>query len=243
MSCREYSAFHRCSHCGLTIIQSETSTVKKETLLEPLEETLLEDTFTNDNVDLEITQRYHSGCEIITYALPAEYLGSRIHLIISSPTEAQRPEERKDDVCASVLAALQHKLPTDGLNAKVPLEKQMHLWQDRLKLRRHELSMHRSTAGLHGNKARLLTQMYTANIGAAYKHSTQTETLPWSEAPEAMLAAGQLLSERTQWAVRSGHLQQSTSSSSNPKAAVQSNSLFNELYPCLYLNGMKVCTQ
>lgn len=243
MSCREYSAFHRCSHCGITIIQSDTSTVKNETLLDPFEDTLLEDTFTNENVDLEISRRYHSGCEIITYALPAEFLGSRIHLIIPSSTEAQRPDECKDDVCASVLAALQQRLPTDGLSAKVPLEKQVDLWQKRLKLRRHELSMHRSTAGLYGNKARLLTQMYTANIGAAYKHSTQTETLPWSEAPEAMLAAGQLLSERTQWAVRSEHLQQSTSSSSNPKAAVQSNSLFNELYPCLYLNGMKVCTR
>lgn len=180
-----------------------------------LREALLHDAFVNPRFDVRVSRRKEGPLEIVTWILPEPYLGAKIHTIQQHDTDA--PDQASNDV----LFAFQQPMlsRTRGMHKRLKASDLEELLGGQLKLRRHELSMHRSCAS--GAKARLLTQMYTQNVGEQYKHSTATETIPWAAAPACVAQAGQILTQRT------------------ALVAMLERS-FNELYPCAYEQGMKM---
>lgn len=217
LSCREHLAFHRCAHCGyqpLLETQSQVSSgIALPRVLAPATNmtsqalSLLDDVTINPRFKIQTSRRLVGPFEVLSYEFPAAFLGSKLHLVQlrTTPTEDDQGAGSAPLLCDAtadkVLAGMKEQ--------NVPL-------------RRHELTMHRSCAS--GSKARLLTQMFTCNVGAAYKHSTATETQLMSEAPECILQAGTILSERTKLA----------------GAHLPDDQDFNELYPCAYVAGMKM---
>lgn len=215
VSCREYLALHRCVHCEFEPARSSTiphpSPRPRPRPAAGFEAShLLEDTFINPRFQIHVTRRLQGPFEVLTYELPEAMLGSKLHLI----RMWNGPREGAATASEEVAAALPRDAAADEILAG--------LQDETVPLRRHELTMHRSCAS--GSKARLLTQMFTCNIGAAYKHSTATETQPLSEAPACILRAGESLMQQTR--LVGAHL--------------PSDAEFNELYPCAYMPGMKM---
>lgn len=179
---------------------------------------------------------------ITTFTFPPAFLGAKVHIIKPDPCfidgkgHRHRHRDPASDAIADELQATVPRageLTADVVVPSVPLEDRPELWIHTPKLRRHALTSHRSAAGAEGKRSRLLTQMFTANVGATYKHSTETETTSWAEASPCLLKAGEILEKRTRWVLESetdnlSHIQ------GGPEA------LFNELYPCYYLEGMKM---
>ncbi|PWN30927.1 hypothetical protein BDZ90DRAFT_257978 [Jaminaea rosea] len=252
LSCREYLASHQCAHCGMTkqLPRQEHEAPNVTQLAPPprplTEEALLHDAMINSKFDIRVTRRiFDSGVppaideevdsiigqvenltrfEVITYEFPHVFLDSKVHLVQPCMDEFGAHDAAggsRDAASDHILKLLLHSSliatsPTSGASDALSLPP--------LPLRRHELTMHRSTAGSSGRKARLLTQMYTANVGAAYKHSTKTETMPWEQAPPGVLEAKKLLEERTSWCT----------------GAKRTKERFNEIYPCYYAEGMRM---
>ncbi|CAO1622004.1 unnamed protein product [Parajaminaea phylloscopi] len=265
LSCREFLAFHRCAHCSFVIVDgppplSDGADRPRPPKVSTLEFNLLHDVVVNNRFDIRLSRHIHDdptskssvSFEVSTYSFPPAFLGSRIHVIKPCTSMGKACHGQQSTILGNdaesdaILAQLQASLPSqvasqaneDGPH--VPLEDRDELWTSVLKLRRHELTAHRSTAGAHGKKSRLLTQMFTANVGAAYKHSTKTETTSWSEAVPCVLAASDVLEKRTRWVLADpGSAQQGQDESVSTDQS-RRRGLFNELYPCYYLEGMKM---
>lgn len=211
LSCREHLAYHCCAYCGHRPPGRRESTEhlpsSSNTKLhdQTVAQGLLDDVYVNPRFKIRAIRTLQGPFEVQTYELPDAFLGSKIHLIqlYSGPREDDQsgPVALTDHEAGEVLSSLQTS--------------------DAVPLRRHELTMHRSCS--NGSKARLLTQMFTCNIGASYKHSTATETMSMSEAPECILRAGEILAQRTRLVVD-----------------IDKDADFNELYPCAYVQGMKM---
>lgn len=206
------------------------------------EEALLHDTVVNAKFDITVMRRVVEDAgtrfEVLTYEFPPVFLDSKVHLVQPCadpawPDDADTPVGdngtphhaealNRDDESDRILDLLLQSslVPTTSSSPTAHLSLPP---LPPLPLRRHELTMHRSTAGSQGHKARLLTQMFTANVGEAYKHSTATETMPWEMAPEGVREAKELLERRTGWCVMC-----------YGREAPQ----FNEVYPCYYAEGM-----
>ncbi|CAO1638256.1 unnamed protein product [Sympodiomycopsis kandeliae] len=204
LSCREYLAYHQCRHCGW--IPGDTNTLRDSRLsssqMDRATLSLLDDIYVNARFKISVNRRLEGPFEVVTLCLPEVFLDSKIHLI------QHYTGARRDD-CSRKQSA--HDSEVDELLSNMQAAKDINL-------RRHELTMHRSCS--NGSKSRLLTQMFTSNIGAAYKHSTATETISFEESPQCMLKAKEILQDR-------GKL-------------VDANEEFNELYPCAYMSGMKM---
>lgn len=171
---------------------------------------VLRDAVANTRFGVKVTRQVQETFEVLTYALPEPFLDSRIHLI--QPIKGSATMTTVD----AIFRAMQKRLDLKEQSAKSP-EDNDELWKDVVKLRRHELTMHRSTA--NGSKARLLTQMFTCNIGADYKHSTATRTIPMTESPRCVLDAQTLIEKMT-------------------SLVTELEQPFNELYPCAYGENM-----
>lgn len=209
LSCREFVAFHRCSHCHWIPTEEDASVLEPPT--SPERVMLLRDALVNARFGVKVTRQVQETFEVLTYALPEPFLGSRIHLI--QPIKGSATMTTAVD---AIFRAMQKRLDLNEQSTKAP-EDNDGLWKDVVKLRRHELTMHRSTA--NGSKARLLTQMFTCNIGEDYKHSTATRTIPMTESPRCVLDAQTLIEKMT-------------------SLVTELEQPFNELYPCAYGENM-----
>jgi hypothetical protein len=213
LSCREFLALQRCSHCTLTV--SPPRAPAQPTSNVGPREAVLHDAFVNPRFNVTVSRRREGSLEVISWTLPEPYLGARIHTI--QHHDAATPDQESNDI----FSAFQQPVLSRGrgMQKRLKASDLEGLWRGQLKLRRHELSMHRSCAS--GAKARLLTQMYTQNVGEQYKHSTATETVPLAAAPLCVAQAGKILTERT-------------------ALVATLEKPFNELYPCAYEQGMKM---
>lgn len=213
LSCREYLALERCSHCAFTV--SPPSIPPQLISNVDLKSVLPHDAFVNPRFDVRVSRRREGPLEIVSWILPEPYLGAGIHTI--QHCDATTSDQASNDLFSAFQQPVLSR--KRGMHKRLKSCELDALWEGRLKLRRHELSMHRSCAS--GAKARLLTQMYTQNVGEQYKHSTATETVPLDAAPTCVAQAGEILTERTALVARL-------------------EKPFNELYPCAYEQGMKM---
>ncbi|PWN21246.1 hypothetical protein BCV69DRAFT_164042 [Microstroma glucosiphilum] len=79
LSCREYLALERCSHCAFTV--SPPSIPPQLISNVNLKSGLLHDAFVNPRFDVRVSRRREGPLEIVSWILPEPYLGARIHTI------------------------------------------------------------------------------------------------------------------------------------------------------------------
>ncbi|PWN41219.1 hypothetical protein IE81DRAFT_348566 [Ceraceosorus guamensis] len=199
LSARQFAQYRFCPTCSnIRVPELELVPLPLVSALTPL----IEDAKVHSHAGIETsTRRTEDGLQITTWALPMCLGGGRIHVV----QREDGAEVEADDI----YMLSQRSITSTGVNDEKS-------WKDVIRFRRHPLTC-------HSMKSTLLSQQFTFNYGAEYKHAVKLDTTPMEQAPQSAKSAMALIEAR----VRAANL----CSKQEP---------FNELYPVRYVESQQM---